>query len=256
MVTTGQAETEGVGKKKGRDTPAYISYTTFTTFLDWIKDMPVTPRQLDRTLWGPKFAGSTGIQLLSGLRFLGLLDDIIPTPALDQLARADKQGRDGQMREILRAAYGANLVDELPSATPKIVEDALAALGTTPSTHHKAVSFFINAAKLCGIHVPTAISKKARIKAPRLAKAPKPLEPSKNGSKADVKVPVDKLDPNAGHDYEQHQAVNVAKVTLPWAEVILTVNKQNLIELAKYPEDMKWFQELMYKFTEKINEKK
>lgn len=142
--------------------PAYISYMTFITLLDWLKDMKVIPKQLDRSLWSDKFSGSTGIQLMSSLRFLKLLDGNIPQQRLVELVKADKDKRQSLMREILHEAYGHDIVDELETMTPKILDDKFKSLGTSEFTHRKAISFFVNAARSNGISLPTSISKKAR----------------------------------------------------------------------------------------------
>jgi hypothetical protein len=145
-------------------TPPYISYLTFNTFLEWLKEMPVVPTQIDRSLWKYKFAGSTGIQLMTGLKFLKLLDGQKTEPMLAELVKVDKDKRKVLIKEVLRKAYGADIVDELPAMTPKVLDDKLHALGTTDSTHRKALSFFVNAAKYNGVTVPPSISKKARIR--------------------------------------------------------------------------------------------
>ncbi len=144
--------------------PPYISYSTFTTLLDWLREMPVIPSQIDRSLWKHKFAGSTGTQLMTGLRFLRLLDDNKPQPRLDELAHADREGRNGLMRQVLRDAYGAELVDQLASKTPKMMDEGLRALGTTDATHRKAVSFFVNAARSNNVVVPPSIGRRARLR--------------------------------------------------------------------------------------------
>ena len=51
--------------------PAYVSFSSFLTLLNFLKDMPAMPIQFDRSLWEGKFSGSTGAQLMSALRFLG-----------------------------------------------------------------------------------------------------------------------------------------------------------------------------------------
>ena len=52
--------------------PPYISYRTFRNFLEGLQQG--IPARIDRSYWGDRFSGSTGTQLLSGLRFLGLID--------------------------------------------------------------------------------------------------------------------------------------------------------------------------------------
>lgn len=144
------------------NTPIYVSYTTFVTLLDWLRDMKVIPNQLDRTLWAPKFAGSTGVQLMSGLRFLGLLYDEAPMPRLEQLAMASNEDRKPILAQLVRDQYGADFVSGLSKATPRTVQDRMKELGATDATVRKAVSFFVNAAKAADISMPTHIAKVAR----------------------------------------------------------------------------------------------
>jgi hypothetical protein len=143
-------------------TPIYSSYLTLGTFLDWLKGMPVMPSQIDRSLWSTKFSGTGGAQLVAGLRFLRLLEEDRPTATLTELVEADPADRKELLRRVLRTAYGDQFLNSLPSMTPKVFDEQLRALGTTDSTHRKAASFLINAAKAVDIGLPGAIAKKAR----------------------------------------------------------------------------------------------
>ena len=105
--------------------PMYVSYATFVTFLDWIGEMAVTPSQIDRSLWTGKFAGGSGGQLMSGLRFLRLLDGEKPTEILEELARADAAGRKAVLQRVLQDAYGSETIAQLPSMTPKMLQERL-----------------------------------------------------------------------------------------------------------------------------------
>ena len=144
--------------------PPYVSFLTFNTLLDWLGDMGTIPTQFDRSLWSQKFSGSSGAQLMTGLRFLGLLDGDRPTERLERLALSRDGDRKAQLAQLLRDAYGADLVDGLPRMTPKMVADKIAALGTSGATQRKAVSFFINAAKAADVQMPVTIAKQARNK--------------------------------------------------------------------------------------------
>ncbi len=146
--------------------PTYISYATFVTCLDWLKDMGTTPSRIDRSLWEPKFAGSVGAQLMPGLRFLGLLEGDVPMDKLANLAGANNDQRKALLAEMLRDAYGADLVDGLRSMTPKMLDDALTNLGATDPTRRKAASFLINAARAADLPIASHISKRARNRAP------------------------------------------------------------------------------------------
>jgi hypothetical protein len=151
-------------EKADRPLPIYVSYSTFTTFLDWVAEMEVTPTQFDRSLWSGKFAGGTGAQLVTGLRFLGLLDGVMPTQRLDPLVRATPEERKRVVREVLEAAYGSQLIDGLKAMTPKMLNDSLTQAGATDATRRKAFSFLVNAAKANDIPIAKGIAKKARSK--------------------------------------------------------------------------------------------
>ena len=144
--------------------PPYISFSTLTTLLDWVREMPVTPSQIDRSLLEPKFAGSVGGQLMVGLRFLSLLDGNNPTQRLGELARADNQGRKQLLAQRLLDSYGDELIKGLRTDTPKMFDDKLRALGTTDATHRKAASFLINAAKYAELEIQPSVSRRARNK--------------------------------------------------------------------------------------------
>jgi hypothetical protein len=166
------------------NTPIYVSYTTFVTLLDWLRDMKVIPNQLDRTLWAPKFAGSTGVQLMSGLRFLALLYDEAPMPRLEQLAMASNEDRKPILADMIRDQYGRDFVAGLSKATPRTVQDRMKELGATDATIRKAVSFFVNAAKAADIPMPAHIAKVARNRTPvRRGTTPKPARSSAQESK-------------------------------------------------------------------------
>lgn len=142
--------------------PIYVSYLTFSNMLDWLHEMGTVPSKFDRSLWGKKFGGSTGGQLVSGMKFLGLLNGEDTTPELDRLAMADRDERKSLMADLLRDAYGAGIVDELPRMTVRMLNDGFASLGSTDATRRKAISFFINAAKAADLPLHSMLAKQAR----------------------------------------------------------------------------------------------
>ena len=143
-------------------TPMYASFVTFTTLLDWLAEMPTIPSKIDRSLWSQKFNGSNGAQLVAGMRFLGLLEGETPQKKLIGLVRASGDERRDLIEQMLRDAYGEALIDGLPAATPKMVDDAIRERGSTEATHRKAVAFFINATKATNLEIPTSVAKRAR----------------------------------------------------------------------------------------------
>jgi len=155
-----------MAEDKAGKAPVYVSYLTFANLLDWLRELGTLPSQFDRSFWGSKYSGATGAQLMTGLRFLGLLDGDKPTDRLEQLALATEVDRKPMIADLLRDSYGTDLVDGLPKATPKMVRDALFERGATDGTFRKAQSFFINAAKAADLPMPVSIAKQARNKPP------------------------------------------------------------------------------------------
>lgn len=150
-------------KADSKPLPMYVSYSTFTTFLDWLKEMPVTPSLIDRSLWTSKFAGGNGGQLMAGLRFLNLLEGEKPTNELEWLIRGDASRRKELLAETMRLAYG-DLIEQLPSMTPNMLNKALDELGATEHTRRKAFSFVVNAARGADLPIAPGIAKRARNK--------------------------------------------------------------------------------------------
>jgi hypothetical protein len=142
--------------------PIYVSFLTFTNMLDWLHEMGTVPSKFDRSLWGKKFGGSTGGQLVSGMKFLSLLDGENTTPELDRLAMAERGERKALLADLLRASYGEAMVDGLPKMTVRMLNDGFEALGSTDATRRKAVSFFINAAKAADLPIHSLLAKQAR----------------------------------------------------------------------------------------------
>ena len=176
--------------------PAYVSYSMFEVFLDWLGGMDPVPAQINRQLWSRKFAPASGAQLMVGLRSLSLLDGGAPTDTLVALAKAGGDARKDGLRAMLRDAYGDDLVDNLGGKSLAAVEDALRALGTTDATHRRALPFFINAAKAAGIDMQAEVSKRARKRrlgsgAKKVAKkaAKKATKARRGGKRAARKAP-------------------------------------------------------------------
>ena len=53
--------------------PPYVPYRTFQTFLEFLFDEGI-PDRIDRSVWGARFSGSSGTQLMTTLKVLNLID--------------------------------------------------------------------------------------------------------------------------------------------------------------------------------------
>ena len=167
-------------RHEGKRLPPYVSYRTFRNFLESLKSG--VPSRIDRSYWGTKFSGSTGIQLVTALRFLSLVDESnAPTETLVQLVQADRERKRSQLRAILEQAYNPILKGlDLSRATPSELGERFAQAGATGDVGRKCLSFFVASAAEAGLPLSSFILERAK---PRLAararrRAPRRREPS------------------------------------------------------------------------------
>jgi hypothetical protein len=167
--------------EKAQAAAPYVSFPSFTNLLDWLSTVG-TPLQMDRSFWGSKFSGAVGGQLMSALRFLGLLIEDKPTSELEELVRANAEARKKQVALVLKTRYSAIFeLGDLYRLTPKQISDALQEhYRVSGDTARKAQSFFINACKYANIPLSSTLRKQARIRRsgkPRQKPKEKPPEP-------------------------------------------------------------------------------
>jgi len=153
-------------KNKGRKRlPPYISYRTFQNFLEGLQQG--IPARIDRSYWSDKLSGSTGIQLMSALRFLGLIDaDGTPTNRLKLLASTRGIPRTEILKEITTEAFSFLLQGDsfdLESSTYAQLQEAFhSAFELTDGVNRKCVKFFVELATVSGIPLSPFISKRLR----------------------------------------------------------------------------------------------
>jgi len=123
----------------------YIAFKTFQTALDKLREG--MPHQIDKSVF-PTVAFGTVPQLISGLKFLGLIDDKgIPQPDLKSLAALKEEDRRVPLRKLLEKRYADVIQLDLTKATPEQLDEAIRKYGVSGATHRKAVTFFLQAAK-------------------------------------------------------------------------------------------------------------
>jgi Family of unknown function (DUF5343) len=146
-------------EKKGSRAAPYTSFKTFRTFIEDLHEQGI-PSKIDRSVLR-RFSGSVGASVLSGLRFLGLVDgNDAPTSSLRDLTGAFGKEAEWQpaLRKVLEAAYGPVIAINLNEATPS---QFIAAFKTYPGTEdvrRKAEVFFLNAARDCLLPVNKRIA--------------------------------------------------------------------------------------------------
>ena len=150
--------------------PAYVSYPSFEGFLDWYRDNGHAEITVDSISGYANKASAS--QLMVGLRSLGLVVDNVAQDHLGDLAGSEGERRQGLMESLLRDAYGSDFISALDNMSLEEVEVELRQLGTTDSTHKRALPFFINAAKAAGLAMQPEVSKRARKRTAKVAASP------------------------------------------------------------------------------------
>jgi hypothetical protein len=130
------------------ETPPYATYSTFTNFINGLKETGV-PSRIDKSVLS-KMSGSAQAALLSGLKWLVLIDSVgVPNPKLDALVNADATHYSEILAGVLRERYPF-LTDgslNIAKASGAQVEQKFRDFGISGSTVTKCVAFFIAAAK-------------------------------------------------------------------------------------------------------------
>ena len=80
--------------------PPYVSYKTFRNFLEFLKE--TFPSRIDRSVWGPRYSGTSGQQLMTALKVLNLIDENgIPSNKLSLLVNSEGENRRNILKSIL-----------------------------------------------------------------------------------------------------------------------------------------------------------
>ena len=133
-------------------TPPYVPYRTFRTFLEFLKEG--IPDRIDRSVWVSRFSGSSGMQLMTSLKALNLIDDLgMPSSDLEKLVYAQGKDRRDLLREILQNFYLPIFQLDLSKATKNQFSEAYRTFGAKEGVLTKCEAFFIKASKDAGIEL-------------------------------------------------------------------------------------------------------
>jgi hypothetical protein len=217
-----------MAQNKGRKRlPPYISYRTFQNFIEGLQQG--IPARIDRSYWSDRLSGSTGIQLMSALRFLGLIDvSGTPTSRLRSLASAKGGQRTEILRQLTTEAFGFLLQGsfDLQSSTYAQLQEAFHnTFELTDSVNRKCVKFFVEIATAAGMPLSPFIAK--RLRSVRSSTGTKPLI-RKRGTKTKWNLVVP-------------QDVGEIPTEMSWSKILLT----------KFPTfDPTWTDEVKLKWFE------
>jgi hypothetical protein len=172
--------------------PPYGGFRTFWNFIDQMHQHLPLPQILDRSVMGQR-GGSARSELYTSLRFFSLIDDEKrPTDILKALTEDPSVG---QLKQLVEHNYQPVIALNLDTATPRQVDEALMALGSTPATVARARTFFLNAAEESGIEVGRLLKTARAPSTPRRRSKPKPKPEDEKPPPADerrrnAKLPV------------------------------------------------------------------
>jgi hypothetical protein len=128
----------------------YVPFRTFLAAIEALEDG--LPRTLDTSVF-PSFSSGVRSQLLSALRFLGLIDDRgVVTEALTDLVE-NKNDRGRILRDAIERAYPTIAELAGSNASQMQLEDAMREYGVGGETLEKAIRFYLQAAEYTGLLV-------------------------------------------------------------------------------------------------------
>lgn len=188
--------------------PPYVSFRTFLNFLEWLHEEIVIPDRLDRSFWGERLSGATGPQLMSTLRFLGLIDDDNrPQRKLQDMAKKPDERKTIIREQLLKCYAGAVQGLDLEKATPGQLEEGFRTYSISGETLRKALAFFIHATEYCGVALSPHITKKSRT-AKRTNEAKKRTRPARRRL-PEEELPPDKTTQHVRLEYDLHPSLRV-----------------------------------------------
>ena len=170
--------------------PPYVSYRTFQNFLDGLQ--LGVPARIDRSYWGDRYSGSTGVQLMSALRFLGLIaTDGTPTVRLRQLVHAQGAQRAEVPRQIVSASFGGVMeksIDQQVATYAQLEEAFYKMYQVSGDVSRKCIKFFISLETDAGVPLSPFIVKKSKTARTNTARK-RNTGKSGNGTNRNVIVP-------------------------------------------------------------------
>ena len=153
-----------VNDKGRKSLPPYVSYRTFRNFIDGLQ--LGIPSRIDRSYWGDRWSGSNGTQLMTALRFLGLIDsDGIPQARLRQLVSARGTQRSEILRQIAHTAFSflvERSLDPQVATYAQLEEAFYDTYQVTGDVARKCIKFFINLESDAGIILSPFIVRKSK----------------------------------------------------------------------------------------------
>ncbi|MFZ0912818.1 MAG: DUF5343 domain-containing protein [Candidatus Korobacteraceae bacterium] len=151
--------------------PPYISYKTFTNFMDKMKNTTVPPR-IDSSVL-TNYAGSVARQLVLALKYMGLIQQSGATnDVLKKLVRAygTEEWKDA-LGEAISDAFVPIIGDlDIDTATYSQLDERFRKAGTDGVVRDRAIGFYLSALTDAGLTFSPHFKKPRRVAAPRKSK--------------------------------------------------------------------------------------
>ncbi len=153
-----------VSDKDRKSLPPYVSYRTFRNFVDGLQ--LGMPARIDRSYWGERYSGSSGTQLMTALRFLGLIDsNHTPTIRLRQLVSAKGTQRSEILKQIGYDAFdflSERSLDPQVATYAQLEEAFFHTYQVTGDVARKCIKFFISLESDAGVPLSPFIMKRSK----------------------------------------------------------------------------------------------
>jgi hypothetical protein len=204
-----------VHEKDTKVSAVYVGWTTFSNAIGTLTQ--AMPNRIDKTVF-PGLAGGVQSQLLTGLRFLGLITkDGKPTDALRTFAVRDEPERKRQLVAILKQSYPDLFALDLSKTTDgELREQMSKSYGVAGATTDRAMRFFLAAARFAGIDISSHVkvgSSANGTPSPRRRRVPKRSHDQ----------PLSKISPAGGGESKTVQLVSGGTLTLSATTSFLTL---------------------------------
>ncbi|TAM34103.1 MAG: hypothetical protein EPN61_17655 [Burkholderiaceae bacterium] len=157
-------------------TPPFTSFSSYTSFLNQLRDYGAVPTRIDKTLM-PKASGSQSAAMMAALKYLGQIDDAgKPSEEFKKLVLASEADRKPMLAAMLAGRYSFLFDDpnfNVEQATSGEMAEKFRALEINGSTVTRTIAFFLAVAKEAGVKVSSHIKPPAAPKGTGTKKAPK-----------------------------------------------------------------------------------
>ena len=190
----------------------YVSYRTFRNFLELLKEG--LPSRIDRSVWGPRYSGTTGQQLMTALKSLNLINENgTPNNSLENLVNSNGTQRQLLIKNILEEKYSEIFQIDLFRATRSQFNEIFRSVGINDGILNKCQLFFIQACQDAGIELSNYIlarrhglSNQKKIEKTQVNKIMSPSKTKLNSNELLISKILDKypdFDPNWGPDVQK-----------------------------------------------------